>query len=97
MPYSCFGNLRPGPILVDITIDIVISVLETKSCVTVRDQKAIFSVLAYLQLCGFSSERFYLPLGAWDGLHYFLWHSLSIPYNYFGFVKVDGMYRSGFR
>ena len=28
-------------------------------------------------------ERFPLPLGAWDGLRYLLWHSLSFLYNYF--------------
>ena len=25
---------------------------------------------------------FPLPLGAWDGLRFLLWHSLSLPYNY---------------
>ena len=31
-------------------------------------------------------ERFPLPLGAWDGLRYLLWHSLSLSYNYFGII-----------
>ena len=26
----------------------------------------------YLQLCGFCSERLSLPIGAWDGLRYFI-------------------------
>ena len=34
-------------------------------------------------------ERFPLPLGAWDGLRYFLWHSLSLPYNYFPLMAVS--------
>ena len=30
-------------------------------------------------------------MGAWDGLRYFLWHSLSLPYNYFeNFVRISG-------
>ena len=28
--------------------------------------------LICLYLCGFCLERFSLPLGAWDGLHYFI-------------------------
>ena len=35
----------------------------------------------YLQLCGFCGERFPLPLGAWDGLRYFI---VALPEpNYF--------------
>ena len=30
-----------------------------------------------LQLCGFFSKRFLLPLGAWDGLRYFI---VSLPW-----------------
>ena len=30
------------------------------------------SAIVNLQLCGFCSERFPLPLGAWDGLRYFI-------------------------
>ena len=32
---------------------------------------------------GFCLERFPLPLGAWDGLRYFIVAPLSLPYNYF--------------
>ena len=30
------------------------------------------SGVVYLKLCGFCLERFPLPLGAWDGLRYFI-------------------------
>ena len=30
------------------------------------------SDIVYLYLCGFCLERFPLPLGAWDGLRYFI-------------------------
>ena len=35
------------------------------------------------ELCGFCLERFPLPLGAWDGLRYFIVALLSLPYTYF--------------
>ena len=37
---------------------------------SVGEERAYMSAIVYLQLCGFCSERFPLPLGAWDGLHY---------------------------
>ena len=46
-------------------------------------ERAYLSAIVYLKLCGFCSERFILPLGAWDGCIVFLWQSLSHPYNYF--------------
>ena len=30
-----------------------------------------------------------LPLGAWDRLHYILWHTLGLPYNYFGTASKE--------
>ena len=33
---------------------------------------ANLSAIAYLKSCGFCFERFPLPLGAWDGLRYFV-------------------------
>ena len=31
-----------------------------------------------------------LPLGAWDGVRYFIvWYSLGLPYNYFGVVGTS--------
>ena len=36
------------------------------------EERAISSAVIYLLLCGFCLERFPLPLGAWDGLHYFI-------------------------
>ena len=33
---------------------------------------ANLSAVVYLSFCGFCLERFPLPLGAWDGLRYFI-------------------------
>ena len=46
----------------------------------------------YVQFCGFCLERFLFPLSAWDGLCVLLWHSLSLPYNYF--VKIHDFYQT---
>ena len=35
---------------------------------SVWEKRANFSAIDYLQLCGFCSERFPLPLGDWNGL-----------------------------
>ena len=35
-------------------------------------ERANLSAVVYLLLCGFCLERFPLPLGAWDGLRYFI-------------------------
>ena len=44
--------------------------------------------LIRLLVCGFCSERFPLPLGAWDGLRYFiLFYSLGLPYIYFSDIR----------
>ena len=40
-----------------------------------RERANLFAVV-YLYLCGFCLERFRLPLGAWDGLRYFI---LALP------------------
>ena len=39
---------------------------------SVREERANLSAVVYLKLCGFCFERFPLPLGAWDGLRYFI-------------------------
>ena len=39
---------------------------------SVGEERAYFSAIVYLWLCGFCCERFPLPLGAWDGLRYFI-------------------------
>ena len=39
---------------------------------SVGEERAYLSAVVYLYLCGFCSERFLLPLGAWDGLRYFI-------------------------
>ena len=42
------------------------------SITSVGEERANLSAIVYLLLCCFCSERFSLPLGAWDGLHYFI-------------------------
>ena len=42
------------------------------SVTSAGEERANFSAIAYLKLCGFCSERFPLLLGAFDGLHCFL-------------------------
>ena len=39
---------------------------------SVGEERAHLSAIIYLYLCGLCSERFSLPLGAWDGLRYFI-------------------------
>ena len=33
---------------------------------------SLLSFTCYYQVCGFCSGKFPLPMGAWDGLHYFI-------------------------
>ena len=40
------------------------------------EKTANLSAVVYLKLCDFCSERFSFPLGAWDGLRYFI---LALP------------------
>ena len=42
------------------------------SITLVGEERANLSAVVYLVLCGFCSERFPLPLGAWDGLCYII-------------------------
>ena len=42
------------------------------SITSVGEERAYLSAVVYLLLCGFCLERFPLPLGARDGLHYFI-------------------------
>ena len=51
------------------------------SITSVGEERANLSAVVYLLLCGFCLERFPFPLGM--GYVILLWHSLSIPYNYF--------------
>ena len=39
-----------------------------------EERTNLYAIIVYLLLCGFCSERF--PLGAWDGLRYFI---LALP------------------
>ena len=41
-------------------------------CTSVWEERANLSVIVYLYLCGFCSERLPLPLGDWDGLRYLI-------------------------
>ena len=42
------------------------------SITSVGEERASLSAVVYLQLCCFCSERFTLPLGAWDVLRFFI-------------------------
>ena len=42
------------------------------SITSVGEERTNLSAVVYLLLCGFCSERFPLPLGAWDGLCFFI-------------------------
>ena len=42
------------------------------SVTSAGEERADLSAIVYLKLCGYCSERLYLPLGAWDVLHCFL-------------------------
>ena len=42
------------------------------SITSVGTERANLSAVVYLLLCSFCLERFPLPLGAWDGLRYFI-------------------------
>ena len=42
------------------------------SITSVGEERANLSAVVYLLLCGFYLERFSLPLGARDGLRYFI-------------------------
>ena len=42
------------------------------SITSVGEERAYLSAVVYLLLCGCCLERFLLPLGAWDGLRYFI-------------------------
>ena len=42
------------------------------SITSVGEKRTNLPAIVYLKLCGFCSVRFPLPLGAWDGLCYFI-------------------------
>ena len=47
------------------------------------EERASFSAIVYLQLCGFCLEGFLFILVLGIGCVISLWHSLGLPYNYF--------------
>ena len=49
------------------------------SITSVVEERANLPAFVYLYLCGFCLERFPLPLGAWDGLRYFIFSFLFLP------------------
>ena len=51
---------------------VYIYVSGSRSITSVGEERANLSVVVYLLLYGFCLERFPLPLGAWDGLRYFI-------------------------
>ena len=53
------------------------------SITSVGEERANLSAVVYLLLCGFCLERFPLPLGAWDGLRYFIVAPPELSINYF--------------
>ena len=53
------------------------------SITSVGEERANVSAVVYLWLCGFCLGRFPLPLGAWDGLRYFIVALPEPSYTYF--------------
>ena len=51
---------------------IYISLSGLIACTLDGEEMAILSAMDYLELCGFCSEEFLLPLGAWDRLRYLI-------------------------
>ena len=54
------------------SIDSYLYVSFSGSITSVGEERASLSAIVYLLLCAFCSERFPLPVGAWDGLRYFI-------------------------
>ena len=65
-----FGVGVSGRILYSIVSYLYVSC--TGSFTSVGKERAYLSAIVYLYLCGFCLERFPLPLGAWNGLRYFI-------------------------
>ena len=61
-------------ILYSITVYLYVS--GSRSITSAGEERANLFAVVYLYLCDFCSERFPLPLGAWDGLRYFI---LALP------------------
>ena len=61
----------------------------SESITSVEEERANLSAIVYLYLCGFSSERFTLHIGAWDGLRYLIVALPGLPYNYFPYEQCQ--------
>ena len=57
---------------------------DSGSITSVEEESANLPAVVYLYLCGFCLERFPLPLGASDGLRYFIVALPEPSINYFG-------------
>ena len=58
----------------------------SESITSVGEERANSSAVVYLLLCGFCLERFPLPLGAWDGLRYFIVALPELSNNYYSIM-----------
>ena len=48
-----------------------------------EERESLFLCYRLLVFMWFLFGRFPVPLGAWDSLHYLMWHSMGLPYNIF--------------
>ena len=67
---KCFGVGVSGRKLYSFVVYLYVN--GSGSITSVGEERANLSAVVYLLLCGFCLERFPLPLGAWDGLRYFI-------------------------
>ena len=72
------------------SFDVYLYVNGSGSITSVGEERAYVSAVVYLSLCGFCLERFPLPLGAWDGLCYFI-VALPEPSFYYLLVLEDNL------
>ena len=56
--------------------------------ISVEEERAYLSVIVYLYLCGFCWKGFLFLLVLGMGCVILLWHSPSLPYNYFQIQKL---------
>ena len=55
-----------------ILLIVIVSFSGLLTCTSVGEERVFVFAIDYLKFCGFSSNGFHLPLGAWGGLHYFI-------------------------
>ena len=59
------------------------------SITSVEEERANLPAFVYMLLCDFSWRGFFFLWVLWMGFVVLLWHSLSLPYNYFSKVWTD--------